>query len=144
VNKSKWSFALMGTLLAAVAAAEAGAAAAGREDHREPLCVQVDPRANLYVEGVRVDTLLVRRRQWIHWEKRDPSDPDLLILFERELIHPRFPIRVVVSGAGKPARTRVHIRARMKTYRGKPEEGFADDLPGSCSLRLRVVPPTAP
>jgi hypothetical protein len=134
VNRSKWSLALTGALMAAAAAAEAGAPAAGREDHREPL----------YVHGVRVDTLLVRRRQWIHWEKRDPSDPDLLILFERELIHPRFPIRVVVSGAGKPALTRVHIRARMKTYRGKPEEGFADDHPESRRLRLRVVPPTGP
>ena len=120
----------------------AAATSAGGGDHRTTLYVQIDRDANVYLDGVLVDTLLVCRRQWIHWEKHDPSDPDLSIQFERKLLHPRNPVRIRVSGEGKPAGIKIDVRALLKTYSGRPGRGFAENLPGHRVLWLRVVPPS--
>jgi len=124
----------------------AGSAAATSTDVGDvhtPLYVQVDRHANVYVEGVRVDTLLVCRRQWVHWQKRDPSDSDLSIQFQRGSIHPRHPVRIRVSDRGRPAVFKVDIGARQKTYVGRPGRGFASDLPIHNVIYLRIVPPHA-
>jgi hypothetical protein len=123
-------------------AADTAATSAGGGDRRTPLRVQVDRGANLYVDGVLVDTLLVCRRQWIHWEKLDPSDPDLSIQFERKLLHPRNPIRIWISGEGKPAHIRIDPRAHMRLFIGTPGRGFAADLPAHRLVYIRVVPPS--
>jgi len=123
-------------------AAGAAATSAGGGDHRTPLRVQVDRDANLYLDGVLVDTLLVCRRQWIHWEKLDPSDPDLSIQFERKLLHPRNPIRVRISVEGKPPQIKIDARVHLKTYLGRPGAGFAADLPAHRLVYIRVVPPS--
>jgi hypothetical protein len=110
---------------------------------RPSLHVEVDRSARIFVDGVRVDTLRVFRGQHIYWEKRDTDGPDLKIQFERKLIRERHPVRVVLSNVGRPGFVRVSPRARMKTYRGTPENGFIDggrDLP---PLRIRVIPPPA-
>ena len=73
------------------------ATSAGGGDVRTPLHVEVDSDANVYVDGERVDTVLVCRRQWVIWHKRDPESPDLSIQLERKLIHPRHPVSIVVS-----------------------------------------------
>jgi hypothetical protein len=122
-------------------AAGAAATSAGGGDHRTPLRVQVDRDANVYLDGVRVDTLLVCRRQWIHWEKRVPTDPDLSIQFERRLLHPRNPMRVRIASEGKPVHSSVDVRAHMRTYVGRPGEGFAQDVPANRRIYVRVVRP---
>ena len=108
-----------------------------------PLHVQVDRHANVYVDGVRVDTLLACRRQWVHWEKRDPSGPDLSIQFQRGAIHPRHPVQIRVSDRGKPAAFRVDVRARQKTYLGRPVKGFDSGLSEQGVIYIRIVPPRA-
>jgi hypothetical protein len=107
------------------------------------LYVQVDRHANVYVEGVQVDTLLVCRRQWVHWQKRDPEDSDLSIQFQRGSIHPRHPVQIRVSDRGRPAVFRVDISARQKTYIGRPGRGFESGLPDQNVIYIRVVPPHA-
>jgi hypothetical protein len=106
-----------------------------------PLLVQVDRHANVYVDGVRVDTVVVCRRQWVHWRKREPTDPDLSIQFQRTLIHPRHPVAIRVSNRGKPIALRVDIHARHKTYVGRPGRGFAPGVPKHRAIHIRVVPP---
>jgi len=124
-------------------AAGAAATAAGDGDHLTTLHVQIDRDANVYLDGFRVDTLLVCRRQWIHWEKREPSGPDLAVQFERKLLHPRNPIRVRISTGGKPARVKINIRAHLKTYIGRPCRGFATDPGAARFVYIRVMPPEA-
>lgn len=118
----------------------AGAAEASSAGGRQPLFVQVDRHAHVYIDGTRVDTLEVHRRQWVYWATHAPSSPDLSIQFERKLLHPRHRITITVSGGGKPASTKIHIRARPKTYAGRPVKGFAADLPESAVIPIRVVP----
>jgi hypothetical protein len=122
-------------------AALAAATSGGDGSFRKPLCVEVDRHANVYLDGICVDTLLVRPRQWIRWEKRSPSGPDLTIQFERGLVDPRHPVRIRVSNTGKPATVEIDIHARERMYVGRPQSGFVAGLPAYRVLWLRVVPP---
>jgi len=108
-----------------------------------PLYVEVDDRANMYVDGARVDTLLVLRRQPVYFQKRDPAGPDLTILFEKRLFHPRHRIQVTLSDVGRPVYRKVDIGANMAVYTGLPKGGFNADLPPYAVLPVRVVPPPA-
>jgi hypothetical protein len=118
-----------------------GATSAGGGDVRTPLHIEVDANANVYVDGERVDTVLVCRRQWVIWHKRDPDSRDLSVQLERKLIHPRHPVSIVVSEEGRPGRCKVEIGARMRTYGGRPYRGFSPDLPENKRIYFRVVPP---
>ena len=122
-------------------ARHAEATSAGGGDVRTPLHVQIDGDAGVYVDGVLVDTLLVCRRQWVIWEKRDPGSPDISVQLERKLIHPRHPVSIVISNEGRPGRCKVDIGARTRTYTGIPRRGFSPDLPEYKVIYFRVVPP---
>ncbi|MGD8412816.1 MAG: hypothetical protein PVF33_01205 [Candidatus Latescibacterota bacterium] len=106
-----------------------------------PLEVRIDRHANVYVDGSRVDTLVVCRRQPLHWRKLDRSVPDLSIRFERKLLHPRHPVTIRVSDSGKPASCRINLRARLRTYTGRPLGEPASGSAGPKLIYVRVVPP---
>ena len=141
VKSTVWILALSGIVLCVLSASRVDATSAGGGDVRTPLHVEIDGNANVYVEGERVDTLLVCRRQWVIWHKRDPESPDLSIQLERKLIHPRHPVSIVVSEQGRPGRCKVAIGARTRTYAGRPYRGFSPDLPENKVICIRVVPP---
>lgn len=109
-----------------------------------PLHVRIDRSANVYVNGVPVDTLVVHRRQWVYWQKYNAADPDLSVRFGRRLVHPRHPVQIRVSHRGKPAAIKVNAGARLTTYVATPERGFASDLPQDRLIYMRVVPPPSP
>lgn len=141
MKSTAWILAFFGLALCALAVPRVDATSAGGGDVRTPLHIQIDADANVYVDGVRVDTLLVCRRQWVIWQKRDPTSPDLSIQLERKLIHPRHPVSIVVSEEGRPGRCKVAIEARTRTYTGRPYRGFSPDLPENKVVYFRVVPP---
>jgi hypothetical protein len=114
---------------------------AATADVRTPLEVRIDRHADVYVDGFRVDTLVVCRRQWVHWRKLDRSAPDLSIRFERKLLHPRHPVTIRVSDGGKPATFRVNLRARKQTFTGRVLRGAASEAAGHKLIYVRVVPP---
>jgi hypothetical protein len=103
--------------------------------------VEVDQSANMYLGGMKVDTLVVQRRQLVHFVKRNSRDTDFTILFERKLIRERHRVRVVVTDKGVTPSTEINRRARMKVYRGRLETGSTDDQTGPRHIYLRVVPP---
>lgn len=132
---------LAGLVVAAVSLVTASGPAAQVTGWRASLHVEVDRSARMFVDGVQVDTLRVYRGQYIYWKKRDAEDPDLKIQFERKLIRERHRVRIVVSDDGRPRFWQVNYRARLKTYRGYPEEGFVDDGKGLAPLLISVVSP---
>jgi hypothetical protein len=119
----------------------AGVDSAAADNWRPALHVEVDRDARIYLEGARVDTLVVYRGQVIFWNKRDKDGPDLTVLFGRKLFHPRHWMRVKITEEGRPRYVRVDDRARMREYEGTPEKGFVAAKTGLPQLRLRVIPP---
>jgi hypothetical protein len=130
------------TVVSALASPVAGQTVTGfGYDWRFPIHVTVDRDSDMYIEGERVDTLLVYRGQIIYFEKHEVSGPDLTVQFERKLFHRRNRVRVILTEEGKPRFVKVDYHARMKVHFGTPEKGFLPDLPAYKNLKIRVVPP---
>ena len=108
---------------------------------REPIHVEVGAQGEIYVGGTLVDTLVVYRNQRTCWARKDPSGPEITILFDRKLFHPRDPMRFTLGPDARDRCRWVDRNARPRLYSATIERGVPAAAGAPRRIWIRVAPP---